>query len=203
VQRGTAEDLEKPQNASLLKGMTPEQVDLATALKLLSLPRELGTHPQTGAAIVAYNGRFGPYIKSGDDTRSLPANLSPLDVTLEQAIELLAQPKTMRRSFGAPREPLKTLGESPVTKQPVKLMSGRYGPYVTDGVTNASVPKEWSVDEVSLERSLDLLAVRAAAGPPQKRGRKGSAKKAATPKKSVAKKSAVAKKAPAKKKSAE
>jgi DNA topoisomerase-1 len=177
VQRGSAEDDEKPQNASLLRGMKPEEVNLEVALKLLSLPRELGAHPETGKPVVAYNGRFGPYVKSGDETRSLPADLSPLEVTLQQAVALLAQPKQMRRGFGAPREPLKTLGESPVTKQPVQVMTGRYGPYVTDGATNASLPKDLSVEEVTLERGLELLAARAAAGP-AKRGRrtKGAAR---------------------------
>ena len=84
VQRGTAEDEEKPKNASLLKGMKPEDVTLEVALKLLSLPRELGADPKTGQNVVAHNGRFGPYVKSGDETRSLPADLSPIDVTLEQ-----------------------------------------------------------------------------------------------------------------------
>src|SRR6185437_15355328 len=95
VQRGTPDDEEKPKNASLLKGMKPEDVTLEVALKLLELPRELGNHPQSGLPIMAYNGRFGPYIKCGDDTRSLPAGLSPIDVTLPQALELLAQPKAL------------------------------------------------------------------------------------------------------------
>ena len=130
VQRGTPDDGEKPQNASLLKGIKPEDVTLAVALKLLSLPRELGAHPDgsplSGQPIVVSNGRFGPYVKCGSETRSLPSDVSPLDVTLAQAIALLAEPKKARRGFGAPQEPLKTLGESPVTKQPVRLLEGRY-----------------------------------------------------------------------------
>jgi DNA topoisomerase-1 len=189
VQRGSAEDDEKPQNASLLRGMKPEEVNLEVALKLLSLPRELGAHPETGKPVVAYNGRFGPYVKSGDETRSLPADLSPLEVTLQQAVALLAQPKQMRRGFGAPREPLKTLGESPVTKQPVQVMTGRYGPYVTDGATNASLPKDLSVEEVTLERGLELLAARAAAGP-AKRGRRTKGEARSTTGRGAKKKSA-------------
>ena len=102
VQRGTPEDEEKPQNASLLKGMNPADIDLATALKLLTLPRNLGDHPQQVTPVMAYNGRFGPYVKCGEETRSLPADLSPLDVTLEQAVHLLSQPK--QRGRGARRQ---------------------------------------------------------------------------------------------------
>ena len=96
VQRGNADEDEKPQSVSLLKGMTPESVDLPTALALLSLPRQLGVHPQSGEPVVAHNGRFGPYVKCGDQTRSLPSDVSPLSVTLEAALELLAQPKAAR-----------------------------------------------------------------------------------------------------------
>jgi DNA topoisomerase-1 len=194
VQRGTADDAEKPQNASLLRGMKPEDVDLATALKLLSLPREIGIHPQWGKPIVAHNGRFGPYIKCGDETRSLGPDMSPLDITLEQAVALLAQPKAMRRGFGAPREPLKILGESPVTREPVKLMSGRYGPYVTDGTTNASLPKDASADELTLEQALALLAARAAAGPPKRGRRKAAASRSAGAKQKTAPAAKAAKK---------
>jgi len=183
VQRGLPDDEEKPKNASLLKGMTPEDVDLATALKLLSLPRDLGPHPGSSQPIVAQNGRFGPYIKCGEDTRSLPAGLSPIDVTREQALELLAQPKAARRVFGAKREPLVTLPESPVTKQPIQLFEGRYGLYVTDGTTNASLPKGTSAEALTFQQALDLLAERAAKGPPVKKGRgaKRGGKKAAAP----------------------
>ncbi len=192
VQRGTAEDEEKPQNASLLKGMTPEQVDLETALKLLSLPRTLGEHPQTQEPVVAYNGRYGPYVKCGEETRSLPDGLSPLDVTLQQALDLLAQPK-MRRGGGQGRakEPAKVFDASPVTAQPVRLMQGRYGPYVTDGVTNASLPRGVTVEEVTFEYALNLLKDRAAAGPSKRVTRKRAAPKAAkTPAKKSVKKSA-------------
>ncbi len=169
VQRGTPDDEDKPQNASLMKGMTPDQVDLAMALKLLTLPRDLGKHPENGETITAFNGRFGPYIKCGEETRSLPAELSPLDVTFEQAIELLKQPKAARRGFGAKREPLKLFDASPVTGEKVQLLDGRYGMYVTDGTTNATVPKQTPAEEVTFEMALQLLKDRAAAGPSKKK----------------------------------
>ncbi|HBO46198.1 MAG TPA: type I DNA topoisomerase [Planctomycetaceae bacterium] len=188
VQRGSADDEEKPQNASLMKGMSPEDVNLEMALKLLSLPRDLGEHAESKESIVVHNGRYGPYVKCGSETRSLPAAISPLDVTLEQAIELLAQPKT-RRGATAKKEPLKVFDASPVTQQPVELLEGRYGPYVTDGVTNASLPRAQSPDELSFEQALDLLAERAAKGPSSKKkaaAKKTTAKK--TPKKTTKKK---------------
>jgi DNA topoisomerase-1 len=207
VQRGNPDDEEKPQNASLLKGMTPEDIDLATALKLLTLPRILGNHPEKNEPITAFNGRFGPYIKCVDDTRSLPADVSPLDVTLEQALALLAQPKTHGRGrAAAKREPLKVFDPSPMTNEKVQLLDGRFGPYVTDGTTNASLPKGTAADELTFAEALDLLAARAALGPPKKkkaaRGKKKAAapvakKKAATKKKAAPKK-AVAKRRPAK-----
>ncbi|MEZ6071211.1 MAG: DNA topoisomerase [Pirellulales bacterium] len=198
VQRGTPNDEEKPKNASLLKGMTPEDVDLETALKLLSLPRELGPDPKSGDTVTAYNGRFGPYVKCGDETRSLPSDVSPLDVTLEQALQLLAQPKKARRGFGQAREPIKVFDESPVTKQKVQLLDGRYGPYVTDGETNASVPKGTAVDQLSFEDALNLLAARATQGGTKKKGAKKPTAKKAT-KKATTKKKATKKKSSTKK----
>jgi DNA topoisomerase-1 len=193
VQRGTPEDEEKPKNASLLKGMKPEDVTLEVALKLLELPRELGVHPQSALPVVAYNGRFGPYVKCGDDTRSLLAGMSPVEVTLEQALELLAQPKAMRRGFGAPKEPLKLYEESPVTKQKVQLLEGRYGLYLTDGETNASLPKGADPESLTLPQALELLAARAALGPPAKKG----ARRKASGARSKAKKAPAAKPAAA------
>jgi len=208
VQRGTMEDEEKPQNASLLKGMKPEDIDLATALKLLTLPRELGNNPLTSLPVTAYNGRFGPYVKSGEETRSLPADVSPLDVTLEQALALLAQPKTHGRgAAAAKREPIKVFDASPVTGEKVQLLDGRYGPYVTDGTTNASLPKGTAADALTFAEALDLLAARALLGPPKKKSarrksaapaatKKATTKKAATKRRPAAAKSA--KKKPAK-----
>ncbi|MCL2347432.1 MAG: type I DNA topoisomerase [Planctomycetaceae bacterium] len=193
VQRGVADDDEKPQNASLLPGMDVADLDLETALKLLSLPRTVGTN-DAGEEITASNGRFGPYIKCGKETRSLPKDVSPLDVTKEQAIELLAKPKFQRGARGQSAAPLKEFDESPVTGKPVRVLSGRFGNYITDGETNATVPKDLTLDDVTFERALDLLAERAAKGPSKKRGFR---KKAA--KKSVAKDAPETVKKPAKK----
>ena len=206
VQLGSPDGDEKPKNAGLLRGMEAADVDLATALQLLSLPRELGEHPDSKEPVVAHNGRFGPYIKCGSETRSLPADVSVLKVTLEKALELLAQPK--KRGRGAAPEPIKVFGESPVTENPVKLLEGRYGPYVNDGETNASIPKGTAVEDVTLEMALNLLAERAAAAPRKKKkkaGKKKAAKKKTakkkTAKKKTAKKKTAKKKTAAKKKS--
>ncbi len=204
VQRGDGEDGEKPQNASLLKGMEPESLTLNDAVRLLSLPRTLGDHPESSEPVVAHNGRFGPYVKCGDETRSLPAELSPLDITLEQALHLLAQPKS-RRGAASPKEPAKTFEVSPVTNQPVRLMQGRYGPYVSDGETNASLPRGVTVEEVTFEYALNLLKERAESGATKKKAPKKAAPRSA---KKTAKKAAkktvkkAAKKAPARKKKA-
>jgi DNA topoisomerase-1 len=177
VQLGTAGEGERPKSSSLLKGMSLETMDLATALRLLELPRTLGAHPESGAEIKALNGKFGPYVTCDGESRSLPADLSPLDVTLEQAVALLAQPKLRgKRSFGAAA--LKSLGPSPVTGKPVELRSGRYGPYVADGVTNASLPKDADPATITIEQALELLAARAALAPrPARGGRAATARK--------------------------
>jgi len=195
VQIGHSDDEEKPKNASLMKGMEPADVTLEVALKLLSLPRTLGEHVELKEPIVASNGRFGPYIKCGTETRSLPAGVSPIDVTFEDAVALLAQPKTGGRGRGpaAKKEPMKVFEASPVTKNPVQLLEGRYGPYVSDGETNASLPRDAKPDELTFEAALDLLAVRAAMGGSKKKKapRKAAATKA--PKKAATKKAAATK----------
>ena len=189
VQLGLADEGEKPKNAGLLKGMSVEDITLEVALKLLSLPRLVGEHPDSKEVIEAFNGRYGPYIKCGSETRSLPDDVSPLDVQLEQSLFLLSQPK--RRGRSAPKEPIKTFESSPITEQPIRLLEGRYGPYVTDGETNASLPKGTETETVTFEQALQLLAERAAKGPSRK---KKKTKKKATKKKS-AKKKATKKKA--------
>jgi DNA topoisomerase-1 len=176
VQRGKPQDEEKPQNASLLRGMRPEDVTLEVALKLLTLPRTLGAHPTSGEPVIAQNGRFGPYVKAGTETRSLPGGISPLEVTLQEALDLLAQPKAARGGRGRRKEPIKTFEASPVTGEPVQLLAGRYGPYVTDGTTNASLPKSLPPEELTLDRALELLADRAAQAPS---GRRASRRKTA------------------------
>jgi DNA topoisomerase-1 len=194
LQYGSNDDPDK-KNASLLRGMTIDQLTPEQALGLLSLPRTLGQHE--GADVIASNGRFGPYVRCGNETRSLPAHFSPIDVTLEQAVELIRQPKQTGRRGASAIEPLKTLGPSPVTEQVVKLMKGRYGPYVTDGQTNASLPKEKDPDSLTLEEALNLLAERLARGGGRKKGRPTRGGTAPT-KKAPAKK-ATTKRAPAKK----
>jgi DNA topoisomerase-1 len=204
IQLGHPDDEEKPKNAGLLKGMAVEDVTLELALKLLSLPRELGEHPEMQDKIIAANGPYGPYVKCGKETRSLTAEMSPLNVTMEQALELLSKPKVGGRGRGK-KEPLKVFEVSPVTGNPVELLDGSYGPYVTDGETNASLPREAKVEELTFEGALDLLAVRAAAGGSKKKKKKGTKKTASTAPaatKGTAKKKAATKKAPAKKKAA-
>jgi DNA topoisomerase-1 len=188
VMCGSPEDEEKPKNASLMKGMNPEDVDFATALKLLSLPRELGVHPTLEGKVEAFNGRYGPYVKCGAETRSLPADISPLEVTLEQAIELLNQPK--QRGRGAAKPPLRVFEEkSPVTGGVVQIMDGRYGPYVSDGESNASLPKAMAPEQLAFADALELLAARAAAGGSKKKApKKKTTKKAATKKTTTKKK---------------
>ncbi|MGA2617040.1 MAG: type I DNA topoisomerase [Thermoguttaceae bacterium] len=208
VQRGDSHADEKPQNASLLKGMAPDDVTLEVALDLLRLPRTLGPQPGSDQPVVAYNGRFGPYVKCGNETRSLPAELSPLAVTLEQALAMLAQPKTRRSD--ARREPIKTFDASPLTGKPLQLLVGRYGPYVTDGVTNASLTRGTVPEEVTFEYALNLLKVRAEQGPSKRTFRRRPAKAAAGSRKTAPgkkpgrpktrrKKAAGRKKSPAKK----
>jgi DNA topoisomerase-1 len=191
VQMGAGDDEEKPKNASLLPGMEPSDVTFEIAVQLLSLPRTIGEHAQSKEPIVAFNGKFGPYIKCGNETRSLPKEISPIDVTLQQATELLAQPKARGRGRAAPREPLKTFENSPVTNQPVKLLEGRFGNYVTDGTTNATLPKDYTPETLTFQQALDLLAERAARGP-STRGRRGraAAKTAKTTKSPAPKKAA-------------
>jgi len=198
VQMGAAGEDEKPKNASLLPGMTPADVTFEVAVKLLTLPRTIGDHPVQHEPIVAFNGKYGPYIKCGSESRSLPKDLSPIDVSLEQAVHLLAQPKAQGRGRAAPREPLKTFEASPVTNQPVKLLAGKYGNYVTDGTTNATLPKDLAPEELTFQQALDLLAERAARGPATPRGRRGRAAQAPktpkTPKTPKAEKPAAEKK---------
>jgi DNA topoisomerase-1 len=199
VQLGEAADAkEKPRTASLFSSMTPETLTIEQALQLLQIPRVVGTDPESGEEIVAHNGKFGPYLKRGTDTRSLGSEDQLLTATLEEALAVFAQPKTRRGRAAA--GPLKELGPDPTTGAPVVLREGRFGPYVTDGTTNASLRRGDDIETIDIERAGELLAERRAAAPAG-RGR-GRAKKAA-PKKAAAKKAApkkaTAKKATAKK----
>ncbi|HZC72511.1 MAG TPA: topoisomerase C-terminal repeat-containing protein, partial [Jatrophihabitans sp.] len=176
-------------SASLFKSMSLDTVALADAEQLLTLPRTLGE--LDGVEVTAQNGRYGPYIKKGSDSRSLETEEQLLTVTLDEAAALLAQPKQRgRRAAAAP--PLRELGNDPVSGKPMVVKEGRFGPYVTDGETNASLRRGDEIEELTDERAAELLADRRARGPAKKAPRKAAAKKSAA-------KKAPAKKAPAKK----
>lgn len=156
----------KNRTASLFRSMSVDTIDLDTALRLLDLPRVVGEDPATGEQITAQNGRFGPYLKKGTDSRSLESEAQIFDITLEQALELYAQPK-----YGARRasSALKEFDADPVSGKPIKVRDGRFGPYVTDGETNATIPRGEQVDDVTFERAVQLLADKRAKGPAPKR----------------------------------
>ena len=177
----------KPRTASLFKSMTLDTIDLPTALRLLSLPRVVGVDPADGGEITAQNGRYGPYLKKGTDSRSLTSEDALFDVTIEEALALYAQPKTRGRSAAA-APPLREVGTDPVGGKPMVIKDGRFGPYVTDGETNASLRKGDEVESLTVERAAELLADRRARGPAPKRtpAKKAPAKKAATPRKTPA-----------------
>jgi DNA topoisomerase-1 len=172
----------KPRTGSLFKSMSLENVGLDDAVKLLSLPRVVGTDPD-GLEITAQNGRYGPYLKKGTDSRSLQSEEQLLTITQDEALAIYAQPKQRGRAAAAP--PLKELGPDPVSGAPVVVKSGRFGDYVTDGEYNATLRKEDTVEAITLERAAELLAERRAKGPAKKASKRGG-KKAA--KKSTAKK---------------
>ncbi len=174
VQLGEAEEgsKTKPKRASLPKGMNPADVKLDFALQLLSLPRTLGNHPETGKEIQANVGRFGPYVVHDGDFRSLAKTDDVYTVDLARALELISQPKGGRGQRAAV-EPIRSLGAHPKDGEPVNLYEGRYGPYVKHGSVNASIPKGTGPDEVTLEQAVTLLAEREAAGPPAKKGARG------------------------------
>ena len=176
----------KPRTASLLRSMDLSTVTLEQALDLLSLPRVVGQDPESGADITAQNGRYGPYLKKGTDSRSLETEEQIFTVTLEQALEIFAQPKR-RRGQAAARGPLRELGQDPATDKPVVIKDGRFGPYITDGQTNVTVPRSEDPATISAERAFELLADKRAKGPAKKRTtRKTAAKK--TTKKAATKK---------------
>jgi len=171
---------EKPKRSSLVGGMTESSVTLDEAMKLLQLPRELGMHPESGDAVVAGLGRFGPYVKHGDDFRSLENDEELFTVDLDHALRLFSEPKRSRR-----RQAAKKVIASIVRPEgaPLQVLEGRYGPYVTDGETNASVPKGTDPGTLTLEAANDLLEARRSAAPRPGRGRAAGVrrKKAAAP----------------------
>ncbi|KLI09997.1 DNA topoisomerase I [Mycolicibacterium conceptionense] len=185
----------KPRTGSLLRSMDLETVTLDDALKLLSLPRVVGVDPSNNEEITAQNGRYGPYLKRGTDSRSLATEEQMFTITLDEALKIYAEPKRRGRQAAA-APPLRELGTDPASGKPMVIKDGRFGPYVTDGETNASLRKGDDVASITDERASELLADRRARGPVKKAAKKAPAKKAA--KKTAAKK-APAKKAAAKK----
>jgi len=193
----------KPKTASLFSTMDVENVTLEDALRMFTLPREVGLHPTDGEAVTSQNGRYGPYLLHGKDSRTLPDEESIFSCTLDEALALFAQPK-LRRGRGQAAGPLKVVGADPSTGKEIVVREGRFGIYITDGETNASLRGGDSVETISIERASDLLAERRAAGPSPKKTaapRKAATKKASgtkvvkkgTSKKAVAKKSAAKK----------
>ncbi|MGP4018300.1 type I DNA topoisomerase [Saccharopolyspora sp. 5N708] len=168
----------KPRTGSLFKHMSLDTVALDDALKLLSLPRVVGTDPESGTEITAQNGRYGPYLKKGTDSRSLEAEDQIFSITLDEALKIYAQPKQRGRRAAA--APLRELGEEPDTGKPLVIKDGRFGPYVTDGETNASLRKGDDVESLTMDRAVELLAERRAKAPAKK---KPAARKPTTAKK--------------------
>ncbi|MBS0024377.1 type I DNA topoisomerase [Microbacterium paraoxydans] len=186
----------KPRTASLFRSMSVDTLDLDTALKLLSLPRVVGVDPESGDEITAQNGRFGPYLKKGTDSRSLDSESQIFDVTLEQALEIYAQPK-----YGAGRRASSALAEfdaDPVSGKPIRVRDGRFGPYVTDGETNVTIPRGQKPEDITFEIATQMLADKRAKGPAPKRGARAGAKKAPAKKAGTAAAKTTAKKATAK-----
>lgn len=216
VQWGTMDEpptgFEKPKMVSLFKTMNIDRFSMKDALDLLSLPRTIGADPTDGEIITAQNGRYGPYVSKGKDSRSLQTEEHLLTVTLEEALALLATPRVFGRGRAAAKPPLREFGNDPVSEKPVVGKEGKFGDYVTDGETNAGLTRGDRMEAMTNERAYELLQLRreyieANGGPKKKKagGRKAPAKKApakkAAAKKAPAKKAA-AKKAPAKKKAA-
>ncbi|MEU0690175.1 type I DNA topoisomerase [Streptomyces uncialis] len=213
----TGKNAVKPRTASLFKSMALDTVTLDDALKLMSLPRVVGKDAE-GVEITAQNGRYGPYLKKGTDSRSLTSEDQLFTITLDESLAIYAQPK--QRGRAAAKPPLKELGEDPVSGKPVVVKDGRFGPYVTDGETNATLRSGDSVEEITPERGYELLAEKRAKSPAKKTAKKATAKKvpakkapakkaaakktatATAAKKTTTAKKATAKKAPAKKTSA-
>lgn len=191
-EQGKGKSKVKPRTASLFKDMDLGTIELDTALRLLSLPRVVGTVTEEDGStveITAQNGRYGPYLKKGTDSRSLTTEQQLFDITLEEALAIYAQPK--QRGRAAAKPPLAELGTDPVSGKPVVVKDGRFGPYVTDGETNATLRKDDDPEKITPERGYELLADKRAKGPAKKTARK-TAKKTTT-KKTATKKTAAKK----------
>lgn len=172
---------DKPKMASLLPGMDPDAVPLETALRLLEFPKSVGKNPENNEDIIVSNGRYGPYIKCGTETRSIPTDgPSILDVTLEYSLELLKQPKRRGRAASQPKI-MRELGKHPTTDAPIVIKEGRYGPYVTDGTTNASLPRGVLPEAISLAEATQLIETRAANAPKKRGAKRGASSKPAKP----------------------
>ncbi|MFI5984419.1 type I DNA topoisomerase [Streptomyces sp. NPDC051555] len=192
----TGKNAVKPRTASLFQSMSLDTVTLEEALKLMSLPRVVGVDAE-GVEITAQNGRYGPYLKKGTDSRSLETEDQLFSITLEAALAIYAQPK--QRGRAAAKPPLKELGTDPVSEKPVVVKDGRFGPYVTDGETNATLRRDDDVETITPERGYELLAEKRAKGPAKKTAKKAPAKKATAAKKTTTAKKTAAKKTTAKK----
>ncbi|WP_030199619.1 type I DNA topoisomerase [Streptomyces sp. NRRL S-87] len=192
----TGKNAVKPRTASLFKSMSLDTVTLDEALKLMSLPRVVGADAE-GVEITAQNGRYGPYLKKGTDSRSLETEDQLFTITLDEALAIYAQPK--QRGRAAAKPPLKELGVDPVSEKPVVVKDGRFGPYVTDGETNATLRRDDDVETITPERGFELLAEKRAKGPAKKAPAKKAPAKKATTAKTAAAKTTAAKKTAAKK----
>jgi len=160
----------KPRTASLLKSMSLQTITLDDALRLLSLPRVVGVDPESGQEITAQNGRYGPYLKKGTDSRTLPSEDAIFTVTLEEALAIYAQPKRGRGQTATP--PLRELGEDPTSGKPILVKEGRFGAYVTDGTTNRTLPRDVTPETITREQAVELLAEKRAQGPAKRGGAK-------------------------------
>ncbi len=212
IQLGILEGKEKPKRASLLKGMTPDELTFEQAQAILSLPRELGPHPEDKEMVLAGVGRFGPYVRHGSKYKSIPADESVLEIGMNRAVALLAEAKATGRGRAAVK-PLRIVGDHPADNAPIELYDGRYGMYVKHGGINATVPTDLKPEELTVDQAVSLLAERAAKGggkkPKPVRARKAApipandagekpkaAKKKAAPKKKAMKAKAKAKAEP-------
>ena len=173
------EAVPKPRTASLFKSMSVDTIDLDAALQLLDLPRVVGVDPESGAEITAQNGRYGPYLKKGTDSRTLQSEQQIFDITLEEALAVYAQPKYGARGASSA---LKEFENDPTSGKPIKLKDGRFGPYVTDGETNATIPRGEEAMEVTFERAVQLLADKRAKGPAKRPARRTTTRKTAAKK---------------------
>jgi len=167
----------KPRTASIFKSMDLATVDLDTALRLLNLPRIVGADPETGASITAQNGRYGAYLKKGTDTRSLTSEDQIFDIDLAGAIELYAQPKYGGRAASSALKEFEL--PDPVSEKAIKIKDGRFGAYVTDGTTNATIPRGETVEEIDFDRAVQLLADKRAKGPAKPKAKSAAKKPAA------------------------